>query len=52
MSAFWLALKTVVGNTVFVWPSPKLFCPVQTFQWFEEEGMQGSSSGMALLALF
>lgn len=34
------------------WPNPKLFCPIQTFHSFKEQGRQGSSSGMATLAPF
>lgn len=37
---------------MFVWPKvPKLFCPVQTFLWFEEEGVKGGSFGMAVRQL-
>lgn len=50
VSAFPIVLQTVVCKAKLVWPSPKSFFPVQTFQRFKKQGVQDSSSGMAALA--
>ena len=46
MSAFLLALQTVVHKTILVWPSPKAHLPVQIFEKVKEQDMQ-VGSGMA-----